>query len=329
MLIAARDNEFGVTDQERVVLDTVCEYRTAMRRYASMGNLDVWYDHLEIEPVLRRASGDFKPRTVKQGARTIAKARTRDSMSAFSKLTQVVDGEPRIADQSPLIVPMEALVAPDEYDELFEMLSRLLGAYRDTLDFDRRKLLDQFAMKHFARKVVGVGSVGTRAWIALLFGRDGNEPLFLQVKEAEASVLEESLGASEFANHGQRVVTGQRLMQASSDIFLGWVHVISPLDAKERDFYVRQLRDWKGSAEVDQMIPAGMAFYGKLCGQTLARAHARSGDRIAIAAYLGNGNTFDRAIVAFSKAYAEQNERDYGRLAAAVKSKEIEAQTGL
>jgi uncharacterized protein (DUF2252 family) len=329
MLIAARDNGFGVRDQERIVLETVGEYRAAMRRYGALGNLEVWYDHLEIEPVLRQAARDFKPRAVKRSQRTIAKAHTRDSMSAFSKLTRVVDGEPRIADQTPLIVPLEALVAPHQYDQTFEMLRRLLRAYRDTLDFQRRLLLDQFELTHFARKVVGVGSVGTRAWIALLLGRDRTDPLFLQVKEAEASVLEEPLGSSGFENHGERVVTGQRLMQASSDIFLGWVHVVSPLDGQQRDFYVRQLRDWKGSAEIEQMIPAGMAFYGKLCGQTLARAHARSGDRIAIAAYLGNGNSFDRALLAFSVAYADQNERDYQQLVAAVKSGTIDAQTGL
>ena len=190
-------------------------------------------------------------------------------------------------------------------------------------------LLEQFELTDFARKVVGVGSVGTRAWIALLLGRDGEDPLFLQLKEAEASVLEEFLEPSEFENHGERVVTGQRLMQAQSDIFLGWLHVESGLDGRERDFYGRQLKDWKGSAEIEQMIPKGMAAYGKLCGWTLARAHARSGDRIAIASYLGKGSSFDRAIVEFSHAYAEQNERDYQALAKAVKSGRIDAETGV
>jgi Uncharacterized protein conserved in bacteria (DUF2252) len=190
-------------------------------------------------------------------------------------------------------------------------------------------LLEEFDLTDFARKVVGVGSVGTRAWIALLLGRDGQDPLFLQMKEAVASVLEEFLGPSEFLNDGERVVTGQRLMQASSDIFLGWLHVDSGLDGQERDFDGRQLKDWKGPAETEQMVPLGMAAYGKLCGWTLARAHARSGDRIAIAAYLGNGDSFDRAILQFSAAYAEQNERDYNQLDAAVKSGRITAQTGL
>ena len=184
-------------------------------------------------------------------------------------------------------------------------------------------------MVDVARKVVGVGSVGTRAWIALLLGRDGEDPLFLQLKEAEASVLEEFLEPSEFKNHGERVVTGQRLMQAASDIFLGWLHVESGLDGQQRDFYGRQLKDWKGSAEIEQVVPKGMAAYGRLCGWTLARAHARSGDPIAIAAYLGRSAAFDRAIVEFSHAYAEQNERDYQALIAAVKSGRITAETGL
>ncbi|MBV9311202.1 MAG: DUF2252 family protein, partial [Solirubrobacterales bacterium] len=224
---------------------------------------------------------------------------------------------------------VELLVKRRDRDELLAGLRELLSSYRDTLDFPRRLLLDQFELTDFARKVVGVGSVGTRAWIALLFGRDRNDPLFLQMKEAEASVLEEPLGESQFANHAERVVVGQRLMQASSDIFLGWVHAVSGIDGLERDFYGRQLRDWKGSAEIEQMIPAGMAMYGRLCGQTLARAHARSGDRIAIAAYMGNGNSFDRALLEFSIAYADQNERDYQQLVAAVKSGKIKAQTGL
>ena len=190
-------------------------------------------------------------------------------------------------------------------------------------------LLEEFELSDLARKVVGVGSVGTRAYIALMLGRDGQDPLFLQMKEAEASVMEEFVGPSQFANHGERVVVGQRLMQATSDIFLGWLHVDSGLDGKSRDFYGRQLKDWKGSAEVEQMVPKGMATYGTLCGWTLARAHARSGDRIAIAAYLGNGDSFDRALLEFSKAYADQNDRDYQELAAAVKSGRITAETGL
>ena len=265
----------------------------------------------------------------KRTQKAIAKARTRDSISAFSKLTEQVDGRVRFVDQSPLIVPIDRLASGLRRDEIYEQLHQILRAYRDTLRYDRRVLLEQFELVDVARKVVGVGSVGTRAWIALLLGRDGQDPLILQVKEAEASVLEEFLGAGEFSNHGERVVVGQRLMQAESDIFLGWVHVDSPLDGQSRDFYARQLKDWKGSAEIEQMVPKALALYGVLCGSTLARAHARSGDRIAIAAYLGNGTSFDRAVLEFSTAYAEQNERDYRHLTAAVAAGKIAAESGL
>ena len=329
MLIAARDNGFRAKEQERIVLDTVGRYRTAMAEFAGMKNLEVWYSHLDIESALQEYGSQFKPKMVKRAEKKLAKARTKDSMTAFSKLTEVVDGQARIVDQSPLIVPIDQLAPGEERDAVFEALHQLLRGYRETLEFDRRVLLEEFELVDLARKVVGVGSVGTRAWIALLLGRDGQDPLFLQIKEAEASVLEEFLGPSEFSNHGERVVVGQRLMQATSDIFLGWLHVDAGLDGQPRDFYVRQLKDWKGSAEIEQMVPQAMAAYGKLCGWTLARAHARSGDRIAIAAYLGSGDSFDRAIVEFSKAYAEQNDRDYQELAAAVKSGRITAETGL
>jgi uncharacterized protein (DUF2252 family) len=329
MLIAAINNGFRVKDQDRIVLETVNQYRTAMANFAGMKNLDVWYSHLEIERLMREYASQFKQKMVKRTEKTLTKARTKDSMAAFSKLTHVVDGKVRIVDQSPLIVPIEQLAPGDERDKLFEALHELIRAYRETLEFDRRVLLEQFELTDFARKVVGVGSVGTRAWIALLLGRDGEDPLFLQMKEAEASVLEEFVGASEFSNHGERVVVGQRLMQASSDIFLGWLHVESGIDGKARDFYGRQLKDWKGSAEIEQMVPKGLATYGKLCGWTLARAHARSGDRVAIAAYLGNGDSFERAILEFSKAYSEQNERDYKELDAAIKAGRITAETGL
>ena len=329
MLIAARDNGYRVKDQQRVVLDTVGQYRTAMREFAGMQNLAVWYARLEIESLLAERAAQFKPRALAGTRKTIAKARTRDSMSAFSKLTRSNNGQVQIVDRSPLIVPLSQLAPSGEREDLLHELRELLRVFHDSLDPDRRLLLEQFQLTDFARKVVGVGSVGTRAWIALLLGRDPNDPLFLQMKEAEASVLEEHLGPSEFDNHGQRVVTGQRRMQATSDIFLGWVHVDSPLDGKPRDFYGRQLKDWKGSAEIDQMIPQAMAVYGKLCGWTLARAHARTGDRVAIAAYLGSGAGFDRAILEFSNAYAGQNERDYQQLVAAVKSGTVTAQVGL
>jgi uncharacterized protein (DUF2252 family) len=329
VMIAARENGFAVKDQEHAVLDSVEEYRTAMERFAAMKNLEVWYASLDLEAALEELGSQLSPKQVRQTGKALAKARTRDNMSAFSKLTRVIDGETRIVAEPPLIVPIDDLAQGSERDEMLDVLHEQLRSYRDTLQFDRRLLLDQFRLADFARKVVGVGSVGTRAWIALLLGLDGEDPLFLQLKEAEASVLEECLGRSELDNHGERVVTGQRLMQASSDIFLGWLHDESGLDDQRRDFYARQLRDWKGSAEIEQMTAGGLAKYGRLCGWTLARAHARSGDRIAIAAYLGQGPSFDRAIVEFSNAYAEQNERDYRALAAAVKSGRIAVESGL
>jgi uncharacterized protein (DUF2252 family) len=329
MIIAARDDGFGPKEQDRIVLDTVAEYRNAVRMFAGMDNLAVWYAHLEIESVLQEFAPTVKRGQVKRTEAALAKARTRDSMSAFSKLTQTVDGRVEIVDQSPLIVPLRVLIPGAEQEQWMDELRKLIRAYRASLEHDRRSLLEQFHLTDFARKVVGVGSVGTRAWIALFFGRDGQDPLFLQVKEAEESVLEEHLGKSVYKNHGQRVVVGQRLMQATSDIFLGWLHVKAGMDGVARDFYGRQLKDWKGSAEIEQMVPSGMAAYGRLCGWTLARAHSRSGDRIAIASYLGGGNTFDRAILEFSKAYAEQNEADYDALVQAVRSGRIKAETGV
>jgi uncharacterized protein (DUF2252 family) len=300
-----------------------------MAEFAGMNNLEVWYSHLDFEDKLQEVASQFKPKLVKRAEKQAAKAHTKDSMTAFSKLTEMVDGEPRIVDQSPLIVPVEKMATGEQLQELFDVLHRVLREYRETLQFDRRVLLEAFDLTDLAHKVVGVGSVGTRAWIALYLGRDSQDPLFLQVKEADPSVLEEHLGPSEFANHGERVVVGQRLMQATSDIFLGWLHVDAGLDGKPRDFYVRQLKDWKGSAEIEQMVPKVMATYGQLCGWTLARAHARSGDRIAIASYLGNGDRFDRALLEFSRAYADQNDRDYQQLAAAVKSGRIIALEGV
>jgi uncharacterized protein (DUF2252 family) len=328
VLIAAADRGFAAKDQDRVVLDTLGAYRSTMRQFGGMNNLDVWYAHLDIEAEIKQYASQYKPKLIARAQKQVAKARTRDSMSAFSKLTEVVDGRVHIIDQSPLIVPVSAL-AGDRMGTLFEEFERLISAYRDTLEFNRRVLLEEFELKDVARKVVGVGSVGSRCWIVLFAGRDDNDPLFLQVKEAESSVLEPFLGPSGFSNHGERVVTGQRLMQATSDIFLGWLHVEAGDDGRPRDFYVRQLKDWKGSAEIEQMVPEAMSAYGRMCGWTLARAHARSGDRVAIASYLGRGNVFDRAALEFAKGYAKQNEADYGELVAAVKSGRIVAETGL
>jgi uncharacterized protein (DUF2252 family) len=322
ILIAARSNGFPERVQRRAVLRCVEAYRTTMAKFAASGNLAVWYARVEVDALLAQYGDQLKPGAVKRTRKAFDKARTKDSTSALAKLTEVVDGERRIVDQSPLIVPLDVLADGARRERLLGDLRRLLAVYRESLPLERRVLLDQFRLADVARKVVGVGSVGTEAWIALLLGAVADEPLFLQIKEAQPSVLEDHVGASEFANHGERVVVGQRMMQASSDIFLGWLRA-------ERDFYGRQLKDWKGSAEIDQMRPEGLEAYGRLCGATLARAHARTGDRVAIAAYLGSGDNFDRALVAFSEAYAEQNERDYRALRAAVDSGRIVAQPGL
>ncbi len=328
MTIAARDRDYAPADRERVVLETVREYRTAMIHFAAISNLEVWYARLDIDDTMELLAEQLTPKMIKRTSKALAKARTRDSVSAASKLTRIIDGEPRIVSDPPLIVPIAELEANGR-ERMFDVLGERLRSYRASLPHERRILLEQFQLADFARKVVGVGSVGTRAWIALLVGSGSGEPLLLQMKEAERSVLEQFLKPSRFANHGRRVVTGQRLMQASSDIFLGWLHVDAGLDERPRDFYIRQLKDWKGSAEIEQMVPKGMAAYGRMCGWTLARAHARSGDRIALASYLGQGTSFERAIVEFADAYAEQNERDYRALAQAVDCGRIVAQSGL
>jgi len=313
-----------------VVMETVRSYRESMAAFADMRNLDVWYASLPAERAFREFNAGVDPKRLKKAEADIQKARTKDSMRAFEKLTHVVDGEPRIISDPPLIVPIEELI-PGETDRaaMTEELRGLIRGYRRTLETDRRHLLEEFRLVDVARKVVGVGSVGTRAWIALFIGADGRDPLFLQVKEAQPSVLERFVGKSEYSNCGQRVVAGQRLMQAVSDIFLGWRHVDAGLDGQKRDFYVRQLKDWKGSFPVEAVLPAGAAAYGRACGWTLARAHARSGDRFAIASYLGKSNVFDQAIATFAQTYADQNERDYQALKGAVGSGRLQAQTGL
>jgi len=327
--VAGRDRGFTPAQRRGIVMAGVAEYRRWMRQAAQLRNLDVWYAHIEVEALFEQLR---KVATAKQQAKAqanLAKARTRDSMQAFSKLTHEVGGERRIDADPPLIVPIEDLMpAGAEREQVEGELRGLIRSYRRTLQTDRRHLLEDFDYVHAARKVVGVGSVGTRAWILLLLGRDGGDPLFLQAKEAQESVLERFVGKSQHANHGQRVVAGQHLMQAASDIFLGWQRVTG-FDGQVRDFYLRQLRDWKGSADVDTMAASLMTLYARICGAALARAHARSGDRIAIASYLGTSDAFDRAIADFSTAYADQNERDYQTLVDAVSTGRLSAQTGL
>ena len=327
--IAGRDRKFPPADRRAIVMAGVAEYRTRMQQHAAARNLDVWYAHIEVDRILEELKGSATKKQQARARANVAKARTRDSMQAFTKLTHEVDGQRRIISDPPLIVPVDELIPPGTaLDDIQGELRDLIRSYRRTLETDRRELLESFDYVHAARKVVGVGSVGTRAWILLLLGRDGQDPLFLQAKEAQESVLERFVGRSRYPNHGQRVVAGQRLMQAASDIFLGWQRV-KGLDGQVRDFYLRQLRDWKGSADVDHMTTSLMTAYARVCGATLARAHARSGDRIAIASYLGTSDTFDRAIADFSSAYADQNERDHQSLVDAVASGRLEAQLGL
>ncbi len=328
--IGGRENGFSGKERRAVVLDTVRSYREAMTAFAQMRNLDLWYSHLSVERAMAQFAAGVDPKRLKKAEANIAKARTKDSMQAFEKLTHLVDGEPRIISDPPLIVPIEELLPEHiEREAVEDELRNLIRSYRRTLETDRRNLLEQFRFVHLARKVVGVGSVGTRAWIALFLGIDEQDPLFLQIKEAQPSVLEQFVGKSEYKNSGRRVVAGQRLMQATTDIFLGWQHVSSGLDGQERDFYVRQLKDWKGSFPFEAAVPAGAAAYGRACGWTLARAHARSGDRVAIASYLGKSDAFDRAVADFAETYADQNERDYDALNRAVESGRVTARTGL
>ncbi|MFK0169080.1 DUF2252 domain-containing protein [Streptomyces sp. NPDC090306] len=325
MVIAGRENGFSDVERAVVVETTVRSYREQMRRFAGMSNLDVWYARADADQLNAVASGRLDKRGRKYLARTLTKARTRDNLQAFDKLTEMVDKKRRIAPQPPVITRIDDLLPGVARDELEGMIRALIGRYGDSLAADRRHLLRQFKLVDMARKVVGVGSVGTRCWIVLLLGRDGEDPLFLQAKEAGESVLAPYAGASRLGTQGERVVTGQRLMQAASDIFLGWEHVHAP-DGVERDFYVRQLRDWKGIVDPSLMVPRGMALFGRLCGATLARAHARSGDRIAIAAYLGQGAVFDKALARFAETYADQNERDHRALLDAVASGRVRAE---
>ncbi|WP_035802920.1 DUF2252 domain-containing protein [Kitasatospora mediocidica] len=325
LVIAGRENGYSDRERSAIVRATVRSYREAMHRFAGMNHLDVWYARADADTLQALAAGDLHKRGRKRLAKTLAKARSRDSLQAFEKLTELVDGERRITSTPPLVIPIRELLADREGAQLEQQLGGLLERYRSTLQSDRQHLLEQFTVVEMARKVVGVGSVGTRCWIILLRGRDAGDPLFLQAKEADESVLAPFAGAGVHATQGERVVAGQRLMQAASDIFLGWERVTG-IDGRQRDFYVRQLRDWKGIVEPALMVPEGMGLFGELCGSTLARAHARSGDRIAIAAYLGRSDVFDRALTTFAESYADRNERDHQALLDAVKSGRVSAE---
>ena len=331
--VMGRDRGFTPADRRAVVMAGVQEYRDRMRQAAGMRSLDAWYEHLEAGMLLKMVRKEVRvKRVTKDEARMteemVAKARTRDSTRVFAKRADEVDGELRIVADPPIIIPIEDLVTPgSEWENPDPLIKKLLSSYRRTLGRQHHPL-EEYRYVHSAYKMVGVGSVGTRCYIVLMLGRDHNDPLFLQVKEAQASVLERFLPESTYRHHGERVVAGQRLMQGATDIFLGW-QSIKGLDGVTRDYYVRQFQDWKGSADVDSLLVPGAILYSRICGATLARAHARWGDRIAIASYLGKGDTFDRAIADFSAAYADQNERDYAAFKAAIDSGRLTAQTGV
>ncbi len=308
--IAGRQRGFGRKERRRATLATAAGYRRAIREYAAMRNLEVWYARIDVEPALESLRSQADQRRLRRVERNLDKARAKDSIRAYGKLTEEVDGRVRIVSDPPLIVPIEDLAGGADVER---QLREVVAAYRESLSPDRQHLAASYRYVHAARKVVGVGSVGTRAWILLLLGRDAHDPLFLQAKEAGPSVLEPYAGPSPYSHPGRRVVEGQRLMQAASDIFLGWV-TVTGVDGEERCFYVRQLWDGKGSADVEALSAQELATYGALCGRALARAHARSGDRVAIASYLGGGDTFDEALARFAEAYADRNERDFERV---------------
>jgi uncharacterized protein (DUF2252 family) len=331
--IAARNNGFSTADARAATSAAVRAYREAMAGFAQMRTMDIWYAHLSDDQLMTAARGTIakkdkeQAKALKRAQKNLQKARTRDSLQALSKLAEVVDGQYRIVSQPPIVVPARDLAAAARInaDEVEHLVREQLRTYRATLQEDRRHLLEQFQVVDFARKVVGVGSVGTRAFIVLLQGRDQQDPLFLQLKEASASVLEDHLPKSRYSQHGERVVHGQRMMQAASDIYLGWTKGADV----SRHFYWRQLRDMKGSVIVEAMAPFALNFYAGLCGWTLARAHARSGDPIAIAAYLGSSDKFDRSITDFCERYADQNEQDYQAFTKAIRNGSLEALEGV
>ncbi|GHD39030.1 DUF2252 domain-containing protein [Streptomyces galbus] len=323
--IAGRANGFSARERASVVREAVRSYRERMRALARLGNLDVWYTRFEADELQQQFAPVLSAKARDRWAQARDRARAHDTLQVFDKLTHLVDGERLIAPDPPLLMRLEDLLPRAERDALRTEISRLIERYARTLQSDRRFLLRGYRVADMARKVVGVGSVGTRCWIVLLLGKDDEDPLFLQAKEADESVLAPYAGASAYATQGERVVSGQRLMQATSDIFLGWERV-QGIDGRRRDFYVRQLRDWKGIAVTETMAPRTMAVFARLCGATLARAHARSGDRIALASYLGRGDVFDRALAVFAERYADQNEKDHQALLDAVRTGRVAAE---
>ncbi len=326
--VAGRENGLGTKERQQTTLATAAAYRTAMREFARMPILDVWYSRFDVEDVLAKMRSDIPKMAVRQTRQQMAKARTRDSTQAVAKLTKVVDGQRRIVSDPPLIVPIEELAGDLDVDAVYGFIRALLTEYTQMLPADRRRLAERFTLARLARKAVGVGSVGTETWIILMEPDDGFAPLLLQAKEAQRSVLADYLGESKYDNQGERVVIGQRLMQAAGDILLGWVRATPPI-GRSKDFYLRQLRDWKYTVEIGGMSPLAMTAYGRMCAWTLARAHARTGDRIAIASYLGKSDAFDQAVSSFAESYADQTETDHAALAQAVSVERVQAKMGI
>jgi uncharacterized protein (DUF2252 family) len=330
LAVAGRENEFSRKQTASTIREAVAEYRTAMREFAGMNNLEIWYTRARVDDVreLLRVQGSASQ--LRGFDKAVTKGRRKDNARAFAKLALTDGGEPRIRADPPLIVPVGQLMEEADAEQFHAGTRRIVETYLRSLPGDRRQLLSRYHYADTARKVVGVGSVGTSCWVVLLLGRDEHDPLFLQAKEAERSVLEAGAGRSKFQNQGQRVVEGQRLMQAAGDIFLGWLRAPQGLaEGNAKDFYVRQLWDAKASADINTMRPKAMALYARLCAWTLARGHARSGDPIAIGSYLGTSDVFDRAIASFADAYADQNERDYAALLDAISSGRVVAETGV
>jgi len=322
LVVAGRQNGFEAKPTRKVVVAAVRRYRDAMTRFAGLGNLELWYSRVDVEEARRLLDDRLDPGLRKRLDKSVAKARGRDHLRSLDKLTEVVDGRRRIIGDPPLVVPVSQLAPGMRRDEVERAVEGILLDYRSTLDLGHRELVGSYTFVDMARKVVGVGSVGTRCWIVLMRGRDDDDPLFLQVKEAQQSVLAQHLGPSPHATEGERVVAGQRIMQAAGDAFLGW-HRTTGLDGEIRDFYVRQLHDWKGSATIETMTPKALRLYAELCAWTLARAHARSGDRIAIAAYVGDDDRLPEAIADFAQSYADLNDRDHATFSAAVEAGDL------
>jgi uncharacterized protein (DUF2252 family) len=323
---AARANGFSLEEQNSTVRACVGAYRQRMREFAGMRTLDIWYAQDDADRMRELLASSKDKEARRRTAAAAARARTRTHLQAFAKLTRVTAEGRRIAPDPPLIMPLDQLSAGLSGIERERGFQALLEGYARTLPSERRHLLRHYRLVDMARKVVGVGSVGTRCWVLLLLGKDDDDPLLLQAKEAQESVLAAHTGGEPYDNQGRRVVAGQRLMQTTGDIFLGWTHVVG-LDGQDRDFYVRQLWDWKGIARPETMAPRMLSLFGRLCGASLARAHARSGDPVALAAYLGGSDRFDRALTEFAQAYAEQNERDFEALRSACRSGRITAKS--